>query len=383
MFRTLHNDPMPYFWGDLHAIASWRGVSSTGIPQAELWLGTHAVSPSVIEGDEGAWVPLSTWLAERGVDSSLPFLVKVLAASSPLSIQVHPTKEEALVGFRDEDSRGISIGDPTRNYKDTSDKPELLIAWSESFDALVGFVTIERANRVADVFSRMLPSTDLSPLRNALEGGITHFVEWIFAHQSEVARIASDLFSAYDTGGRSVDSELDTIWSHVVPHYPKDPGIVAASFMNLVSLESGQALFVPAGVPHAYLQGFGLEVMAPSDNVLRAGLTPKHVDALELLRIVRKEPYDRAVLSPENNGSWARWSPLDAPFRVSRFEGAGFLEEAVFSGPVVAVVERGEVHVSSQSADALLSGGSAYAAVLNGEPLTVTGTGRVFFISGV
>lgn len=382
MFRALQNDPMPYLWGDLHAIPQWRGHSATESPQAELWFGTHAVSPSVIEGDDGERLVLSTWLAERGADSSLPFLVKVLAASSPLSIQVHPTKAQAHEGFRDEESRGIPMSDPTRNYKDSSDKPELLIAWSESFDALVGFVTLERAQRVADEISQLLTSTDLSSLHDALDAGIEGLVEWLFAREGEVGEIAADLSSTYEVGERSGDVELNAVWSHVVPRYPNDAGIVAASFMNLVSLHSGQGLFVPAGVPHAYLQGFGLEVMAPSDNVLRAGLTPKHVDPLELLRIVRKEPYDLAALNPENDGWWKRWVPSGAPFRVSVIEGDGFSGEEGFAGPVIAVVERGEAHVSGGLGSDKLIAGSAYVAVLDGEPLSISGTGRVFFISG-
>ena len=383
MFRPLRNDPMPYPWGDLQAIPRWRGESPTGLPQAELWFGTHVVAPSMIEGADGDLLALSTWLADQGVDSNLSFLVKVLAASTPLSIQVHPSKSQAVEGFAKEQALGITLDDPTRNYRDESDKPELLIAWNSSFEALVGFVSPERGRRVADQLSQLLPSTDLSGLWAALDSSMDVFVEWLFGNEDHVAALASDLSHAFASGMRSADDELNAIWSRVVPLYPHDTGIVAASFMNFVSLSAGEAMFVPAGVPHAYLRGFGLEVMAPSDNVLRAGLTPKHRDPSELLRVVRREPFSQAVLGPDTEGPWKRWTPPNTPFEVRSLDGDGFSEESRFSGPLVAVVEKGEVRVSSEGESDLLRSGTAYVAVLNGEPLTISGTGRVFFISGL
>lgn len=318
----LDNTVRPYAWGSTTAIPELLGVAPTGEPQAEMWMGAHPGAPSrtgrgplteVI--DEAPERELGTRTVEK-FGPRLPFLLKLLAAGAPLSLQVHPDLEQAREGYEDEERRGIPIDAGHRNYKDANHKPELICALTE-FDGLCGFrEPLQAAELLAalDVDS-LKPYVDLlhaHPEEAALREVLTAVLG---ADPEETAHTVTEAAAACSRLGGAHAPYAD-----IAHHYPGDPGVIAAMLLNHVRLQPGEALFLGAGIPHAYLNGLGVEIMANSDNVLRCGLTPKHVDVPELLRIVRFEATDPGVLRPEASpdGEEVYETPIDE-FRLSRF----------------------------------------------------------------
>ncbi|MGD1220216.1 mannose-6-phosphate isomerase, class I [Streptomyces krungchingensis] len=318
----LDNTIRPYAWGSTTAIARLLGVAPTGEPQAEMWMGAHPGAPSrtgrgplnEVVGEDPERELGRAAVARFG--PRLPFLLKILAAGAPLSLQVHPDLEQAREGFEDEERRGVPIDAPHRNYKDANHKPELICALTE-FDGLCGFrAPAEAADLLAglDVDS-LKPYVDLlhaHPEDAALREVLTAVLS---ADPDEMAHTVTETAAACDRLGGAYAPYAD-----LAHHYPGDPGVIAAMLLNYVQLQPGEALFLGAGVPHAYLNGLGVEIMANSDNVLRCGLTPKHVDVPELLRIVRFEATDPGVLRPEASpdGEEVYATPIDE-FRLSRY----------------------------------------------------------------
>jgi mannose-6-phosphate isomerase len=389
MLVELINTPRPYAWGDTFSLAQWQGRNPSGQPEAELWLGTHPGSEAfAVNLDTGTSIPLSTWLGEQALEGSLPFLVKLLAAGMPLSIQVHPSKAQAELGFARENEQGIPVDSPVRNYRDPSDKPEIMIAWSERFEALAGFQSPQNMMATLRAIDAVLASVGLTTaLHTALDGGVSDAVEWFFSGDDVVTELATAITNTVvkTTGVRpaEVPEDLWHVWCSVAPHFPGDPGIVVASFMNFVTVPRGQAIFIPAGVVHAYVSGFGLEVMAPSDNVLRGGLTPKNVDRAELSAVVYNDHTDTSLCEPQVSSSGVRtFTPEGVHFRVSHCELNGNTVTVDAMGPSVIVVESGQASYQDGSEHAQLNQGHAYLSVANAsEPVTLTGTGSVYWVS--
>jgi mannose-6-phosphate isomerase len=318
----LDNTVRPYAWGSTTAIPQLLGVEPTGEPQAEMWMGAHPGAPSrtgrgtlveVIEADpeRELGAPAVARFGPR-----LPFLLKILAAGAPLSLQVHPDLEQAKEGYADEERRHIPVDAPYRNYKDANHKPELICALTE-FDGLCGFRDPAEAAGLLDGLGvdALKPYVDLlhaRPEDAALREVLTAILT---ADPDEMARTVTAATSACARLGGAYAPYAD-----IAHHYPGDPGVIAAMLLNHVRLQPGEALFLGAGIPHAYLNGLGVEIMANSDNVLRCGLTPKHVDVPELLRVVRFEPSDPGVLRPEASpdGEELYATPIDE-FRLSRY----------------------------------------------------------------
>ncbi|MFF7265319.1 mannose-6-phosphate isomerase, class I [Streptomyces sp. NPDC008159] len=318
----LDNTIRPYAWGSTTAIPHLLGVAPTGEPQAEMWMGAHPGAPSrtargpltevIDEAPERELGPRT--VAKFG--PRLPFLLKILAAGAPLSLQVHPDLEQAREGYEDEERRGIPIDAGHRNYKDANHKPELICALTE-FDGLCGFRDPLRA---AD----LLAALDVDSLKP--------YVDLLHAHPEEAAlrEVLTAVLSADPEAMAETVTEAAAAcarlggdyapYADIAHHYPGDPGVIAAMLLNHVRLQPGEALFLGAGIPHAYLDGLGVEIMANSDNVLRCGLTPKHVDVPELLRVVRFEATDPGVLRPEAapDGEEVYATPIDE-FRLSRY----------------------------------------------------------------
>ncbi|WP_371548798.1 mannose-6-phosphate isomerase, class I [Streptomyces sp. NBC_00554] len=318
----LDNTIRPYAWGSTTAIPRLLGVEPTGEPQAEMWMGAHPGAPSRTERgplteviDEDPEKELGR-AAVAKFGPRLPFLLKILAAGAPLSLQVHPNLEQAREGYEDEESRGIPVDAPHRNYKDANHKPELICALTE-FDGLCGF-------RAPDEAAELLAGLDVDSLKP--------YVDLLHAHPEEAAlrEVLTALLTADpDDMAHTVREAAAACarlggsyapYADLAHHYPGDPGVIAAMLLNYVQLQPGEALFLGAGIPHAYLNGLGVEIMANSDNVLRCGLTPKHVDVPELLRVVRFEASDPGVLRPEASpdGEEVYATPIDE-FRLSRF----------------------------------------------------------------
>lgn len=273
---------MGYDWGSETAIPELLGLPSLGVPQAELWIGAHSAAPSVLSNGVGLDVHLAG-VASPGEEPQLPFLMKLLAAESALSIQAHPNRQQAEDGYAREDATGIDPHDPRRNYKDAQPKPEILIAVTP-FTALCGLRGAQESaallRRLGGVVAR---DPELELLLGLLDSGdLRSSLEWLLSGLPEVRRLAARLAGCAGKGRGNV---AETI-SLVAGQYGDDPGVVIAALMNRVDLQPGQAVFLGAGQLHAYLSGLGIEAMAPSDNVLCGGLTSKHVDVEELKRVV-------------------------------------------------------------------------------------------------
>ncbi|MFJ4952975.1 mannose-6-phosphate isomerase, class I [Streptomyces sp. NPDC088760] len=374
----LDNTIRPYAWGSPTAIPHLLGVEPTGEPQAEMWMGAHPGAPSrtargtlveVIEADP------ERELGARAVarfGPRLPFLLKILAAGAPLSLQVHPDLKQAEEGYADEERRGIPVDAPHRNYKDANHKPELICALTE-FDGLCGFRDPVRAADLLDGLGvdSLKPYVDLlhaHPEDAALREVLTAILS---ADPGEMAHTVAEATAACTRLGGAYAPYAD-----IAHHYPGDPGVIAAMLLNHVRLQPGEALFLGAGIPHAYLNGLGVEIMANSDNVLRCGLTPKHVDVPELLRIVRFEPADPGVLRPEASpeGEEVYETPIDE-FRLSRYvlpEG-GSAHDLTRDTPQILLCTAGTVRAGEHE---LRPGQSVF--VPAGERAEISGAGTVF-----
>ncbi|MFJ3903439.1 mannose-6-phosphate isomerase, class I [Streptomyces sp. NPDC090025] len=374
----LVNTVRPYAWGSTTAIPELLGVAPTGEPQAEMWMGAHPGAPSrtargplneVVDAD-----PVRE-LGAAAVDKfgpRLPFLLKVLAAGAPLSLQVHPDLAQAREGFAAEEAAGVPIDAPHRNYKDANHKPELICALTP-FHGLCGFRDpIAAADTMAALgVDSLKPYVDLlhaHPAEAALREVLTALLT---ADRREMAHTVAEAAQA----AARLGGEFAT-YAQIAHHYPDDPGVLAAMLLNQVTLQPGEALYLGAGVPHAYLDGLGVEIMANSDNVLRCGLTPKHVDVPELLRIVLFEPIDPGVLRPEASASGEEVydTPIDE-FRLSRFvRPEGAVPTDVTAGtPQILLAVAGHPVVGAET---LAPGESVF--VPAGETTELSGTGTVF-----
>jgi len=374
MFLGITNTPRDYAWGSVTAIPELLGRTVTGAPQAELWLGAHAGSPSVVVNPAmvgGAdtlrdWIDAEPQTALGEHHSGLPFLLKVLAAAAPLSLQAHPTPEQAREGYDREQAAGIPLDDPARNYKDPFPKPELVVALSERFEALSGFRPV--AESLADVELLDAGTGRLGPLVVHLQHGLEETVRWLEdadASALAVVGAAGDLAAALADDAQTPNTrtvrDLAATW-------PGDPGIVVSLLMHRVTLAAGEAMYLPAGNIHAYLDGLGIELMAPSDNVLRGGLTPKHVDVPELLRVLDFTAHPAPLLAPEHlDAGVDRFAPDGVGFALLRVTGdgrpvgLGTGGVAPLRGPSIAICTAGAVTlVGSRSATLLRQGESCY-----------------------
>ena len=312
-FLSMQNPIQGYDWGSHDALTTLFGIPNpAGKPQAELWMGAHpnGCSEVVLAGQAQK---LSTLIesapaavlgeATQARFGSLPFLFKVLCAEKALSIQVHPSKAQAEAGFAKEEAAGISPKAANRNYKDPNHKPELVFALTP-YQAMNGFRAIPA---ILALFERVkLPA--LADLVAALaasqnEAGLQHFFHQLLV--LEGARKEEALAGLLAFAAAHQDEETFALVTSLAAQYPGDVGLFSPLLLNVVTLQPGQAMYLDACTPHAYVRGTGLEIMANSDNVLRAGLTPKHIDVAELLACTRclPKPDDQILLSPRMEGT--------------------------------------------------------------------------------
>jgi mannose-6-phosphate isomerase len=302
-----------YAWGSRTAIAEFTGrPSPTPHPEAELWLGAHPGDPARLMSDDGETSLLEVISSDaegqlgaatrNRFGDALPFLAKVLAADEPLSLQAHPSAAQAAEGYAREDRLGIPINGPARNYRDRSHKPELIVALGP-FEALAGFRPA--AGSVELMQALAVPALDpyigLLSGQSDADGLRALFTTWITAPQPQldvlVPTVLDGAVNYIRSGQTTFAAEAKTLLE-LGERYPGDAGVLAAMLLNRISLDEGQGIFLPAGNLHAYLHGMGFEVMANSDNVLRGGLTPKHVDVPELLRVLDFTPNAEVVIEP-------------------------------------------------------------------------------------
>lgn len=294
--RLVRGVPQHYAWGDAAAIPQLLGHRTDGQPWAEWWLGTHPSAPSLLEN--GA--PLSS------VSGQLPYLLKLLAAAQPLSLQTHPDSAAAQAGFAREDAAGVALDDPRRIYRDPFAKPELLCALTP-FDTLCGFRPVAATEELlSDIDAHELGR---SLMRDGLEATVAALYRGVLSPAATLAACAAH---------RGAEAQLVNELAAV---YPGDASVVVTLLLNRVRLQPGDAIFLGPGNLHAYLHGVGVEVMGASDNVVRGGLTVKHIDVDELIAMLRfdelPDPVVRCVeVEP---GRW-RYPTPDAPFELWRLE---------------------------------------------------------------
>ena len=298
--KLLKNTVQNYAWGSPTAIPELLGERNPSHePRAELWMGAHPKASSFVNYN-GQWLPLTELIARYpreilGNDvalkfgNKLPYLFKVLAAAKPLSIQAHPSLNQAKEGFERETNQGIDIDAPNRNYKDDNHKAECICALSP-FWAMYGFRNIPD---ILGMLGKNCPvglAAELDLLKNQPDSrGLKRFFTDLMTMDSQRQKRVVD--EAVQNAHRYSEEDSAFHWmTRLSNEYPSDIGIFAPLLLNLIELKPGEALFLPAGELHAYLEGVGMELMSNSDNVLRGGLTPKHIDVPELLKVLNFKP---------------------------------------------------------------------------------------------
>jgi mannose-6-phosphate isomerase len=366
MFVGIVNTPRDYAWGSSTAIPELLGVAPTGAPQAEYWMGTHPGSPSRLVGRGGTLPDL--------VPGGLSFLLKVLAPVTSVSLQAHPSVAQAEAGYAREEAAGIPIDAPERNYKDRNSKPEMVYALGEPFGALAGF------RPVADTRAVLEPVAAAAPLLARLTGdeSLRDVFSWLLSGDPEVA----ELTAAVSAAAAAVDGPSWATVRSLAVSYPGDPGILISLLLHMLVLEPGEALYLPAGNIHAYQYGVGIELLANSDNVIRGGLTPKHIDVAELLEILDFRPLPAPYLRPELVAPGVSVFRPDVPdfmLTVVTPDAAphGVDVTIVGGGPAIAFVGSGAVTLDGAEASHTLERGAA-AYVSGEETLHVSGSGLLF-----
>jgi mannose-6-phosphate isomerase len=294
--HMVHGRAQHYAWGDPSSIPEMLGHAPDGQPWAEWWMGTHPLAPSTV--DDGA--PLLS------VAGDLPYLLKFMAAAQPLSLQTHPDQRKAAAGFEREEQLGIPRDSPTRTYRDPLAKPEMLSALT-TFDTLCGFRPVDNTLSLL----HELGARDLAALLQHEELATT--VEALYRRKFDAASTIAACRN-HDRAEANLVTELSST-------YPGDPSVVVTLLLNRVLLHRGEAVFLGPGNLHAYLRGFGVEVMSNSDNVVRGGMTVKHVDVEELLAVLDFEPLEHPVVRSVEveDGCW-RYETPNTPFVTSRLE---------------------------------------------------------------
>ena len=379
----------PYAWGSVTAIPELLGQVPTGEPAAELWLGAHPDEPSrwrehpdrtgldeLIAADPVGMLGRET--SER-FGGRLPFMLKLLAADKALSIQVHPTIDRARRGFADEEARGVPRDAPERNYRDDNHKPELLCALTD-FQAFSGFrpvaPTVELLGELIDAGADLLRPyrallTASDGLRSVFSSLLTLTETNRTALVAQVLQAASRVSAA---GGEWAPAAAATVMAG--SDFPGDIGAVLALLLNHVRLRPGESIFLGAGNVHAYLRGFGVEILASSDNVLRCGLTPKHIDVAELMQVADFRP----LLQPRSpvqviSDSVTIYPVPVADFLLVRIEPARASVDLAAGQPHLLVATAGEVQVDDGSGPREIAQGDAVFIAAGPTPVQVRGPG--------
>ena len=389
-FFRMDNPIQNYAWGSRSVLATMQGrpVPSEQ-PEAELWMGAHASAPSRVTLDG----------VQRGLDEvapDLPFLLKILAIAAPLSIQVHPSEEQAREGFARENAAGVARDSAHRNYKDERAKPETVVALSPMW-LLAG--QQERAD-----LKRLARELNLPWLADAAasECPVQYALE--LDDDAAAAAVRACVTAADTTSPRGEDADKPRLSAEADPverathlirllthHYPGDRGLLVALCMNMVHLAPGQALFTPDRQVHAYLSGTAVEIMGCSDNVLRAGLTAKHVDVPELLRVMATAQQPVSVLEPREAEDgvvrYTLWDPALSLAAVRVSPQRPVTRE--LAGVCMVLVTEGDVAVSARSAGdadaegARATSGESLICLETPSTVTLSGDGRVFLVEAV
>ena len=348
--HRLRNGVQNYDWGSSDAIPRFLGDKASDLPVAEMWIGTHPLKPSTALDGDGGERPLAD------VAGDLPFMVKLLAAERPLSLQVHPSRALAAMGFDREEKAGIPLQSPERVYKDRNHKPEMVYALS-TFDSLIGFRPTAEILRVLGPLDTPLTQRLADDLRaDPGFAGIVRRVDWLLTSGVDASEIHQIVGAARALAALGMD--IKRAYCTVVEiskHHPDDIGVAISLLLNRMTLQPGEAAYLETGVMHAHLSGLCLEVMATSDNVLRAGLTSKHVDPSGLVACLDTGMARVARVTPDFVDSDTEvFSPADVEFalavtQISHAAPEGV--ELVHSDGSLLICTGGEVAVSTDDGE--------------------------------
>ena len=393
-FFLLENPIQQYPWGSDHWIQELLSIpeKANNNPMAELWMGAHSKAPSLVIDGKGK-KPLNAmiqenpafYLGEKIVPyfTTLPFLFKLLAAASPLSIQAHPDKEQALEGFLKEEAAGIPPGAEYRNYKDPNHKPEIICALTP-FTALCGF---RERQVIIDLLAQLeIPTfgASLSVLARKEEAAAYRgFLQSLFQLSSEerqgLTQRAIQKLPILKINRPDLKKEWDLV-EQFCSLYPGDPAVFSPLYLNVIELAPGEALFLPAGILHAYVHGFGFELMANSDNVLRGGLTQKHIDVEGLLRILRFEPFKPDILRGVSISPCTKVYPSPVKefslFRMD-LDGSG-IEEIPEGTPEILIILEGSFSLTDGDQKIHIGKGQSVFLPATRNTVTVEGRGIIF-----
>ncbi|OBT16346.1 mannose-6-phosphate isomerase, class I [Vibrio sp. UCD-FRSSP16_10] len=359
----LNNVIQNYPWGSKTSIATLFGYEDPDhLPQAEIWMGAHPNGCSKICVDTKE-VLLSEFISEnkRGVLSGktaarfgeLPFLFKVLAAGKALSIQVHPSKSEAEAGFAMENAKGIDLKSSCRNYRDPNHKPELVYALTP-YQAMNGF---RGFNEVVSLFSNLVDQVEIPDVERLLvtfeanrhSKGLKAFFTGILSLEGQKKTTAIDALLKYCRQHQqpNIQNNVPALILELGKSYPEDIGLFAPMMLNVLTLKPGEVMYLDARTPHAYLKGTALEVMANSDNVLRAGLTPKHIDIDELVRCTsfKAKPRNTLILAPSIKGNRYCYATPVSDFKFDCFQSGENEHIQINSAEILFAID-GDVSIS-------------------------------------
>jgi mannose-6-phosphate isomerase len=418
-----------YAWGSRDVLPTFLGRPADGTPWAEAWFGAHPVAPSLARvavrdgtpaqadaAGTAGHLPLDTLISQdvhrtlgdavlRAFGDQLPFLLKVIAPAAPLSLQVHPSRDLAAESFAAENAAGLATDSPRRNYKDANHKPEMLVALTR-FEALCGFRTPRRAAAILEglgtgLTERLHRLLLDQPHANGMRAAFRTLITPSLRPEPWVVEKVAEACGRRLEAGNSPSPRIDATVFRLQQHFPGDPGVVAAILLNPVTLYPGEAMYVPAGTIHAYLSGTGIEIMAASDNVLRAGLTAKKVDAEEMLRCVSVQAGPPIRVAPERLSAQtvAYYAPVDdfelsvttlgedgGPGRIPVGTGLRRVQEAgdvsgsaarvPGSGPRILLGLEGRMEVLAGYSRAWLRPGSALFVPADAGAIQVTGQGQ-------
>lgn len=362
-----------YDWGSKELTPNFFGLEESSKPIAEIWFGTHPAGESTL-------VQSNHSLSEH-IGGRISFLVKILSAERALSIQVHPNSSQAKEGFDLEEARGISVDDPKRNYKDSSHKPEALVALTK-FQALCGFRPREELIQIFSEFAKS--ESEFEPLAQALIQGaeLSEIFELQIANTDLAKRFLKTVSSSQ---ADPLAASARDLVERLLAQFPDNTGALVAIMLNEVSLEPGEAIYLPAGNIHAYLSGLGIEVMAASDNVLRYGLTSKHVDVDEVLKVADFSELSEPKVKANKLAEGLVEYPVEcSEFRIYKAEvsGKNLLADLDLPSSAIVVCTAGEVAVSTSLDEREVLSKSEAVFASGAKKLSLSGSGTVFLVLG-
>lgn len=372
--NKLRGVPKNHDWGSKHLIPEFLGEQPNGVPVAEIWFGAHPLGPAVLPTGSDLRTEIRSQpdrmlgpSARLLLGDQLPYLVKLIAPAKALSLQVHPGRTAAAEGFVQEEEAGFALGAAGRTFQDATHKPEMLFALTR-FDALVGFCVRRQARDRLEGLDSALAGKLSRRLLLATGRGIKPVVSWILDPESgptteEIEEFAGDCERRLEQGN-SPEPVIDETILQLQKDFPGDAGIAVAFLMNHVRLSAGEAVFIPTGTIHSYQSGLGLEVMANSDNVIRAGLTSKHVDKGLFLELALFDGFPPTRIAPEHpvpgiNHFRSPVEDFELTVATPGSEGAPSPLRLPGSGPRIVVGLDGVVFVRTRTGTATIRKGEA------------------------